>query len=106
MTEIKMPRDDASRLINPKPAADRSVHPVAPYPRTEPVQPHEETRPTSPPAPRQRRQRRKGERRKRNEPVLLDTRSGQDRRGAGRRDDDVSDEEQTQDKDPGIDVYV
>jgi len=106
MSEVKMPSDDVARLINTKAVADRTVHPVEPSPKANPVQPHEETAQAVQSTPRHRQQRRQGERRRRKQSVLLDTRSGDDRRGNELTDDDAAEEENQERKGPGIDVYV
>ena len=78
---VNLERDDAAKLIPARPPTERTVNPVQPYPGTQPVQPRGEAAAT-PKKPRRQLQRRKGERRKQNIPVLLDTRSGRDRRNA------------------------
>lgn len=105
MTEVKMPRDDATILVNAKAIADRTVHPVDPTPKTQPVMPHEETPAASQAAPSRPKKRRQGERRRKDMPILLDTRSGDDRRG-GTPEDDAEEEDGQGRKGPGIDVYI
>ena len=82
MTSVNMPRDDAANLINSKALPDNSVKEVSPYSTVQPVKPHEDVMqaPQRRQLPRKISQRRKGERRKQKQQVLLDTRSGRDRR--------------------------
>ncbi len=95
---VNMPRDDAAINIDTKAVAKRNVKPAEPYPATPPVKEHEGGHVAVPPVkPRQRRQ---GDRRQRDEPVLLDTRNGRDRRKSGEQDGD--DDTQT----GHIDVYI
>jgi len=99
MTSVNMPRDDAAIKIDTKAVAKRNVKPTEPYPATPAVKGHEGGHVAVPPIqPRQRR--RQGDRRQRDEPVLLDTRDGRDRRKRGEQDDD--DDTQT----GHIDVYI
>lgn len=105
MSEVKMPRDDATILVNPKAATHRTVHAVDPAHDALPVQPHEEAPPVARAAPRRPRKRRQGERRRKEMPILLDTRCGDDRRGAAETDDADGEEDQGR-KGPGIDVFV
>ncbi len=95
---VNMPRDDAAINIDTKAVAKRNVKPTEPYPATPPVKEHEGGHVAVPPVqPRQRRQR---DRRQKDEPVLLDTRTGRDRRKASKQDSD--DNTQT----GHIDVYI
>jgi len=99
MTSVNMPRDDAAINIDTKAVAKRNVKPVEGYPVTPPVKEREGGHGAVPrvqPRPR----RREGERRQRDEPVLLDTRDGRDRRKKGGQDSD--------DEAPAghIDVYI
>ncbi|VAW96787.1 hypothetical protein MNBD_GAMMA20-1279 [hydrothermal vent metagenome] len=87
MTSVNMPRDDAAININTKAVAKRDVKPTEPYPATPPVKEHEEGHVAAPPV-QARQQRRQGDRRQKGEPVLLDTRTGRDRRKGGKQDDD------------------
>ncbi|HEC19229.1 MAG TPA: hypothetical protein ENI97_07780 [Gammaproteobacteria bacterium] len=98
-----MPRDDAALHTNSSPA-NRTVNETQPYPATQAVQAHEE----APPAPNQRvtrnqRQRRRHERRQKNIPVLLDTRSGRERRNALNRQGEQSDGNTVS---TGIDIHT
>ncbi len=88
MTSVNMPRDDAAININTKTVAKRDVKPTEPYPTTPPVKKHAE-RHEAVPAIQSRQRRRQGERRQKDEPVLLDTRSGHDRRTRDEQDDDA-----------------
>ncbi|HEB92641.1 MAG TPA: hypothetical protein ENI94_04080 [Gammaproteobacteria bacterium] len=87
MTSVNMPRDDAAININTKAVAKRDVKPTEPYPATPPVKKHAEGHVAVPPV-QSRQQRRQGDRRQKDEPVLLDTRSGRDRRKRGEQDGD------------------
>ncbi len=86
MTSVNMPRDDAAINTNTKTVAKRDVKPTEPYPATLPVKKHEEGHVAAPPV-QARQQRRQGDRRQKDEPVLLDTRTGHDRRKGGEQDD-------------------
>jgi|GEM_PF-3819039 len=87
MTSINMPPDDAALKVRPPSSDERTVKPAEAYPVITPVKQHEEGQKTPralhPRPPR----RRQGERRQRDEPVLLDTRAGEDRRREEKRDD-------------------
>ena len=106
MTSINIPRDDAAR-INPRTLADEAVKETAPYPRTKAVTPHDDVTqaPRRQQPSRQKQQRRKGDRRKQNKSVLLDTRSGHDRRNAMRSRQEDSDDKNNDTGSTGIDVY-
>ncbi len=86
MTSVDLPRDDAALKINAKAVAKRNVKPAEGYPVTPAVK-EEEQRHTPVPPVQARQRRREGERRQRDEPVLLDTRSGRDRRKQGEEGD-------------------
>ena len=106
MTSINIPKDDAASRIDTKAVAERNVKEAEPYPTVQPVKAHEEVTQAPPSAPRKQTQRRKGERRKQNIPVLLDTRSGHDRRNAA-HNEDVELEGDTPDTGrTGIDIYT
>ena len=99
MTSVNMPRDDAAINIDTKAVAKRNVKPVEGYPVTPPVREQEHGHGAVPPV-QARQRRREGERRQRDEPVLLDTRGGRDRRKQGEQDGD-------DDAQAGhIDVYI
>lgn len=102
MTSVNMPRDNAADRINPKASTDIAVKEISPYPRVERKKPQDDvTR-----APR-RLQARKNERRKKQQKVLLDTRSGRDRRNAARASNKRVKGEQGEhaNSSTGIDVY-
>lgn len=104
MTSVNMPRDDAVLKIDPKAPTNRNVKEVEPYPAVQPVQKHEEAT-QAPSAGTPRPQRRRGkDRRQRNEKVLLDTRSGPNRRRMG--EDDSADENGEDAAGQNIDVYI
>jgi hypothetical protein len=106
MTSVNMPRDDAALRIDPKAPRARNVNPLEPYPAAQPVQPHEEpTTAPKKPAGRKPQQRRKGERRQKNQPVLLDTRSGGDRRKSAQQET-ASEDGQATTPAKHIDVYT
>lgn len=106
MSEIKMPSDDVARLLNTKAVADRTVHPVEPATKANPVQSHEEVPQVVQPAASRKQRRRQGERRRKDERILLDTRSGDDRRGGDLTDDVAEEADDQPRKGPGIDVFV
>lgn len=107
MTFINLIPDDLGvqrlKSENAQPATARAVTPVEPYPSQQANQP-----PALPvPSRRKRREQRRAERRRkdrrqRQEPVILDTRSAQDRRAmADRREDEAEAQAQTH-----LDLYV
>jgi hypothetical protein len=105
MTSVNMPRDDAAIRIDPKAPRTRNVNPLEPYPAAHPVQPHEEAT-TAPEHPKRKpQQRRQGDRRKKDDPVLLDTRSGGDRR-KGAPQENASENGQADTPAKHIDVYT
>ncbi len=73
-------RDDAAIHLDPKTVAKRNVKQVEPYPEVQPVKEHNEGHSPVPPVRREKKQRREGDRRRRDEPILLDTRDGHGRR--------------------------
>ena len=105
MTSINIPRDDAATRIDTKAVAERTVEQVNPYPTVQPVKAHEEVTEAPPQTPRKQTQRRKGERRKAQRPVLLDTRSGHDRRNAAQNANIELEGEQPAENKTGIDIY-
>lgn len=105
MTSVNMPRDDAALRIDPKAPQARNVNPAEPYPAVQPVSPKEEGVQAPPPQARQPQQRRHGERRQKDETVLLDTRSGRDRRKSAQRNDNAEAEEKAMPA-KHIDVYT
>lgn len=107
MTSVNMPRDDAANRIDSKAVADRSVKAIDGYPRTQAVKPHEDvTLAPQQQTPRKRSQRRKQERRKKRQPVLLDTRSGRDRRNAAQAGNVSVEGDTAKGEKTGIDVYT
>ena len=104
MTSINMPRDDAALLIDTKAVADRNVKEVNAYPGVQPVTPHEDVTQAPRRQPHKQKQRRTQERRKAKQKVLLDTRSGHDRRNAV-HSASVEIEGDTGTNPTGIDVY-
>ncbi len=80
MTSVHIPRDDAASKIST--TTDRTVQAATPYPSVQPVKAHEDATKAPERTTHKNLQRRKKERRKDNAPVLLDTRSGHDRRNA------------------------
>jgi hypothetical protein len=103
MTSVNMPRDDAA-LHTTKATPNRSVKETQAYPTTQAVQAHEDVTHAPRKNPQQAQQRRKQERRKENRPVLLDTRSGHDRRNAGAQQKAESETDNTQST--GINIYT
>ena len=75
-----------------------------PYPTTPAVQEHEDVAHKPQKNPQKASQRRKDERRQENTPVLLDTRSGHDRRNAA--DPQNADTDDDNPKSTGIDIYT
>lgn len=102
MTSVNMPRDDAA--LHATKTTDRTVKETQPYPITPAVQPHEDVTRAPRKNPLKAQQRRKQERRKENRPVLLDTRSGHDRRNAGDQQNAESESDNTQNT--GINIYT
>ncbi len=122
MQWIKLVPEDAGiqnlRIDNKRPAVTRDVNAVAPYPRTQKTGPgHDENaRRTGAVRDRRKGDRRKGgNRRKKQVPVLLDTRSKHDRRAIGNRrlrdalnspaPDDATETPETTARKP-LDLYV
>lgn len=108
MTSINLIPDDLGvqrlKSENAQPSTTRAVTPVAPYPTEQANQPH--PRPPVPARARneqRKRERRRGERRRKQDPILLDTRSSQDRRHIRDRRDD---EEAKARPAPSLDLYV
>ena len=103
MTSVNMPRDDAA-INATKTATNRTVKETQPYPTTQAVQAHEDAIRAPRKNPQKSQQRRKRERRKEITPVLLDTRSGHDRRNAA--DPQNVDTDDDKPKSTGIDIYT
>ena len=100
MTSVNMPRDDAAIRIDTKAVANRNVKQAEPYPEVHPVKEHDEGHTPAPPV-RPKKQRRDGDRRQKDEPILLDTRDGH-----GRRKVDHPAEEDDAVKAAHIDVFT
>lgn len=106
MTSINIPRDDAATKIDTKAVADRTVKQVAPYSSTQAVKGHEDATQTPPRQARKQTEQRKKDRRQLGVPVILDTRSGHDRRNvAAQKDVEVEDENTLPGK-TGVDIYT
>lgn len=105
MTSINIPRDDAASRIDTKAVSERTVQQTNPYPTVQPVKAHEETTKAPLQPPRKQTQRRKNERRKSQQAVLLDTRSGRDRRNAAQNTNIELEGDKPADNSTGIDVY-
>ena len=106
MTSVNMPRDDAATKITKK-STDRTVNPVEPYSKTQPVTAHEDV--THAPARKIHKQdeRRGNDRRKEEVPVLLDTRSSHDRRNlAAEGEIEIEDEDTSSAKVTGVDYFT
>jgi hypothetical protein len=105
MTSINIPRDDAAILVKST-ATEREVQPIAPYPKVQPVKVHEDA--TQAPARQTRKQaeRRGKDRRHQDKPVLLDTRSGHDRRNAAAEEKVEIEGEENSSATTGIDIYT
>lgn len=80
MTSVNMPRDDAAIRIDTKTVANRNVKQTEPYPEVQPVKEHDEGQTPVQPVVREKKQRREGDRRQKDEPILLDTRASHGRR--------------------------
>lgn len=105
MTSVNLPRDDAANRIDTKSVADRSVKQVEPYPTVQPVKEHEDVTNAPTRIPQRSMQRRKQERRKKDVPVLLDTRVGHDRRNASNTANSEQEDASEENSRTGIDVY-
>ena len=116
VTSINMPKDDRAvrdaRIQSANTPSVQAVRQNAEVTQTAPVNPQENVQPPRT-AIRQRAKgdRRKGERRQRQENVLLDTRNHRERRKKVRRTSDLQGQQQTDQQQPesggrGIDVYT
>lgn len=105
MTSINIPRDDAATQIKSTPA-EREVQPTAPYPKVQPVTAHEDVTQAPPRQARKQAEQRARDRRKQNVPVILDTRSGHDRRNAAAQKDIEIEEENASSGKTGVDIYT
>ena len=114
MTSINMPKDDIAvreaRIQNTNTPSVQAVKPSSNTAEVEPVQPHQAARQSrSALRHRAKKDRRQGDRRKRQETVLLDTRCHRERRKKLRRNSDLELRQET-DKPAvnlrGVDVYT
>lgn len=114
MTSINIPKDDTAvrdaRIQNTTTPSVQALKPSAQPSEVEAVEPHQPAQqPRTAIRQRAKQDRRKGERRKRQENVLLDTRSHRERRKKLRRSDDLEARQETDQATPnrrGIDVYT
>jgi len=107
MTSVTMVTNDSAALHTTKTSDNRNVKEVQAYPSSPAVKPHEDA--TT--APRQKvkrnqRQRRKQERRRQQTTVLLDTRSGHDRRNVIASQTTETENTGTTPATTGIDIYT
>lgn len=104
MTSFNIHNDDAGLLI--RPTVGRTVKEVQAYPDVHAIQ-EDETATEAPKQNKHDEQRRKRGRRQKNTEVLLDTRSGHDRRNAASKESSET-ENETTDTTPasGINVYT
>ena len=105
MTSVNMPRDDAA-IHTSKTTNNRTVKEAQPYPETRAVQEHENVINAPRKKPAARLHRRKGERRKKNTAVLLDTRDGHDRRNIGNQAAAETAEDGNEQNSTGINIYT
>jgi hypothetical protein len=105
MTSVNMPRDDAATKITSK-STTRTVNPLEPAANVQPVEVHEDVTQAPPPKPRKQDERRGKDRRQKNDPVLLDTRSNHDRRNAAAKGDVEIEDENTAANKTGVDYYT
>lgn len=105
MTSVNMPRDDAATKITKK-STDRTVNPVEPYAKAEPVTAHKDVTQAPAKKPRKQDERRGKDRRHKDEPVLLDTRSSHDRRNLAAQGDVEIEDENPSAKTTGVDYFT
>jgi hypothetical protein len=105
MTSINIPRDDAATLVKSTPT-ERDVQPIAPYPTVQAVKAHEDATQAPPRQTRKQAERRATDRRRQDSPVLLDTRSGHDRRNALAEEKSDIEGEENSATTSGIDIYT
>jgi hypothetical protein len=105
MTSVNMPRDDAATKITSK-TTTRTVNPVEPYSNVQPVEAHEDVTQAPPRKTRKQDERRGKDRRQKNEPVLLDTRSNHDRRNAAAKGDIEIEDENSSTNKTGVDYFT
>jgi hypothetical protein len=114
MTSINIPKDDIAvreaRIQNTNTPSVQAVKPTAQTTEVAPVKPHQAVQqPRTAIRQRTKKDRRQGERRKRQENVLLDTRNHRERRKKLRRTIDLENRRETDKPTPnrrGIDVYT
>lgn len=94
-------RDDAAIHLDPKTVAKRNVKAVEAYPEVQPVKEQGDEHAATAPVRRREEKRRQGDRRQRDEPILLDTRASR-----GRRRADHPGEEDEALKTIHIDVFI
>ena len=105
MTSINIPRDDAATQIKSTPT-ERAVQPTAPYPKVQPVTAHEDATKAPPRQARKQAEQRTGDRRQQNVSVILDTRSGHDRRNVAAQEDIEIEDKNTSSGKAGVDIYT
>jgi len=106
MASVTMIGNDDTALHTTK-TNNRSIKETQPYPASQPVKAHEKT----PHAPQQKikrnqRQRRKQERRRQKQSVLLDTRSGHDRRNISAAQTITTENGSNKQPATGIDIHI
>ena len=105
MTSVNMPRDDAATKVASK-STERTVNPVEPYPKSQPVTANEDATKAPPRKPRKKDERRGKDRRRQTVPVMLDTRSQHDRRNLAAQGDVDIENENTSAKNSGVDYFT
>lgn len=105
MTSVNMPRDDAATKIANK-STNRTVNPIEPYSKANPITAHEDVLQAPVRKTRKQDERRGKDRRQKEVPILLDTRSSHDRRNlAAQGEIDIEDED-TSVKKTGVDYFT
>ncbi len=104
MTSVTMVENDSAALHTSKKTDNRNVKEVQAYPTAQAVQEHEDVVQAPRKNPQHSQQRRKHERRHENTPVLLDTRSGHDRRNVVDSQNAEADEKDK--KNTGVNIYT
>jgi len=105
MTSVNMPRDDAATKITSK-STERTVNPVEPYSKTQPVTSDEGVTQAPQREARNQDERRGRNRRQKDAPVILDTRDNHDRRNAAAQGKIDSEDENTSGNKNGVDDYA
>lgn len=105
MTSVNMPRDDAATKITSK-STERTVNPVEPYSKIQPVTADEGVTQAPPREARKPDERRGRNRRQKDTPVILDTRVNHDRRNAAAQEKIDIEDENTPSKKNGVDDYA